>query len=118
MAHPKWAEDPRFLNNGLRVANKPALVALIARETTTVTTVEMAARLDTAGVPNAPVHGMDQVAAHPQTEALGMLRGDPAGPLRFFGLPFSLDGMRPGRNEPAPPLGDGNDWLEQLIGDP
>jgi len=115
MEHPEWAEDPRFLNNGLRVANKPALVALIAKQTTTLTTAEMAARLNAAGVPNAPVHGIDQVAQHPQTEAVGMLRGDLAGPLRFFGLPFSLDGLRPGREEPAPPLGDDNEWLERLL---
>jgi crotonobetainyl-CoA:carnitine CoA-transferase CaiB-like acyl-CoA transferase len=117
MGHPEWAEDPRFLSNGLRVENKPALVALMARETTAVATAEMAARLDAAGVPNAPVHGIDQVAAHPQTEAVGMLRGDPEGPLRFFGLPFSLDGLRPGREEPAPPLGEGNEWLERLLGE-
>ena len=117
LGHPEWAEDPRFLTNGLRVENKPALMALMARETTGVATAEMAARLDAAGVPNAPVHGMDQVAAHPQTEAVGMLRGDMAGPLRFFGLPFSLDGERPRREEPAPPLGDDNEWLERLLGE-
>ncbi len=115
MGHPEWTDDPRFQTNGLRVENKPALVALIAAETTAVTTAELAARLDEAGVPNAPVHGIDQVAAHPQTEAVGMLRGDMEGPLRFFGLPFSLDGERPGREEPAPPLGDDNEWLDELL---
>jgi crotonobetainyl-CoA:carnitine CoA-transferase CaiB-like acyl-CoA transferase len=117
MGHPEWAEDPRFLTNGLRVENKPALVALIAGVTTQTSTTEMAARLDAAGVPNAPVHGMDQVAEHPQTEAVGMLRGDLDGPMRFFGIPFSLDGLRPERAEPAPPLGEGNDWLDRVLGD-
>ena len=116
MGHAEWADDARFLTNRLRVANKPALVALIAAGTTAATTAEMAARLDAAGVPNAPVHGIDQVAQHPQTEAVGMLRGDREGPLRFFGLPFSLDGERPGRDEPAPPLGEGNAWLDELLG--
>ncbi len=115
MGHPEWASDPRFLSNGLRVENKPALVALIAGVTTGVTTAGMAARLDAAGVPNAPVHGIDQVAAHPQTAALGMLRGDLAGPLRFFGLPFCIDGLRPGREAPAPALGADNGWLDALI---
>jgi crotonobetainyl-CoA:carnitine CoA-transferase CaiB-like acyl-CoA transferase len=116
LGHPEWPNDPRFMTNGLRVENKPALVALIAKQTIGVPTTDLAARLDTAGVPNAPVHTMDQVAALPQTHAVGMLRGDLAGPLRFFGLPFSLDGSRPDRNEPAPPLGDDNDWLDQLLG--
>ena len=115
MGHPEWADDARFRTNGFRVENKPALVALIASGTTGVATAEMAARLDAAGVPNAPVHGVDQVAQHPQTEAVGMLRGDMEGPLRFFGLPFSLDGLRPGREEPAPPLGGDNEWLERLL---
>jgi len=114
--HLEWADDPRFRTNAQRVANKPALVALMARETTGASTMEMASRLDGAGVPNAPVLAMDQVARHPQTEALGILRGDLAGPLRFFGLPFSLDGLRPGRAEPAPPLGDDDEWLDGLLG--
>ncbi len=115
MGHPEWANDPRFRTNGQRIGNKPALVALITKKTTAATTAEMAARLDAAGVPNAPVHGMDQVATHPQTAAVGMLRGDLEGPMRFFGLPFSLDGNRPGREEPAPSLGEGNAWLERLL---
>jgi crotonobetainyl-CoA:carnitine CoA-transferase CaiB-like acyl-CoA transferase len=117
LGHPEWADDSRFLTNGTRVQNKPALVALIAKQTIGVTTAAMATRLDAAGVPNAPVHAMDQVAKHPQTAAVGMLRGDLTGPLRFFGLPFSLDGERPGRVEPAPPLGDDNDWLQRLLGE-
>ena len=44
MGHPEWTDDPRFPTNGLRVENKPALVALIARETTAATTAEMAAQ--------------------------------------------------------------------------
>lgn len=111
--HPEWAEDPRFLTNALRVENKPALAALIAAETTQASTAATAAQLDAAGVPNAPVHTVDQVAAHPQTAASEMLRG--ADPLRFFGLPMAFDGLRPAREAPAPALGADNDWLERLI---
>jgi crotonobetainyl-CoA:carnitine CoA-transferase CaiB-like acyl-CoA transferase len=118
MGHGEWADDPRFLSNGLRVENKPALVALIAAETTKAPTAAMAARLDAAGVPNAPVQSIDQIAGHPQTRAVRMFRGDAEGPLRHFGLPFSLDGARPGREDPAPALGGDNDWLEALLRDP
>jgi crotonobetainyl-CoA:carnitine CoA-transferase CaiB-like acyl-CoA transferase len=112
--HPEWVEDPRFADNGHRVEHKPALAALIAAETTRASTADLAARLDEAGVPNAPVHTVDQVAAHPQTEASGMLRGGPAG-LRFFGLPLAFDGARPAREQPTPHLGADNDWLEGII---
>jgi len=115
LGHPEWSADSRFLTNALRVANKPALVALIAGVTTGATTAAMAARLDAAGVPNAPVHGMDQAATHPQTAALGMLRGDLAGALRFLGLPFRIDDIRPEREESAPALGADNEWLDGLI---
>jgi len=111
--HPEWAKDPRFLDNRLRVENKPALVALIAAETTQATTESIAARLDAAGVPTAPVHTVDQVASHPQTDASGMLRGTEA--LRFFGLPLVFDGERPAGEAPSPALGADNDWLEQLL---
>lgn len=113
LGHPEWARDPRFLTNALRVENKPALAALIEAETRRAPSAETAARLDWAGVPNAPVHTVDQVAAHPQTAASGMLRG--AGPLRFFGLPMAFDGLRPALEAPAPALGADNDWLERLI---
>jgi crotonobetainyl-CoA:carnitine CoA-transferase CaiB-like acyl-CoA transferase len=115
MGHAEWAADERFLTNALRVANKPALVALIAGVTTGVPTEQMAARLDRAGVPNAPVHSTDQVAAHPQTLASGMLRG--GGPLQFFGLPFSLDGNRPTREGTAQSLGADNAWLDGVLGE-
>ncbi len=113
--HPEWAEDPRFRDNGARVENKPALAALIAAETTQAPTETIAARLDAAGVPNAPVHTVDEVAAHPQTEASAMLRG--AGALKFFGLPIAFDGARPAREAPAPAPGADNDWLAQLLAD-
>lgn len=106
---PEWAADPRFANNGLRVENKPALIELIEAKTVSRTSAQWAERLDAAGVPNAPVQTIDQVADHPQTEALGILRRTAGDGRRYFGLPVSFDGVRPERNEPAPSLGRDND---------
>jgi len=109
----EWVEDSRFKTNPLRVENKPALVALIEAKTITKKSAEWAEMLDAVGVPNAPVQTIDQVATHPQTEALGILRDGDGGTDgdvdRFFGLPLSFDDARPGRNEPAPSLGRDND---------
>ena len=113
LGHQEWADDPRFLSNGSRVENKPALVALISDVTRQLPTAQIAERLDSAGVPNAPVHDTAQVAAHAQTEASGMTRTD--GPIQSFGLPISLDGTRPARVAPAPPLGQDNEWLDELL---
>ena len=58
-----------------------------------------AEELDAAGVPNAAVQTIAQVAAHPQTQALGMLRGEPGTERMFFGLPLSFDNRRPDRDD-------------------
>ncbi len=48
---------------------------------------------------------IDQVAVHPQTAALGILREDEQGRQGYFGLPISFEGRRPDRNQPPPVLG-------------
>jgi crotonobetainyl-CoA:carnitine CoA-transferase CaiB-like acyl-CoA transferase len=52
---------------------------------------------------------LDQVAGHPQTEAVGMLQTSPDGSLRAMGLPLSFDGERPPFARMAPGLGEDND---------
>lgn len=109
LGHPEWIEDARFLTNGDRVVNKPALIELIEGVTTRHTTAHWIEVLDAAAIPNAPVQTLDQVQVHPQTEALDILREDSEGQMSFFGLPISFDGKRPDRNEPAPALGADNE---------
>lgn len=108
LGHPEWITDARFLTNGDRVVNKPALIELIESVTSRETTDHWIAVLDAAGIPNAPVQTLDQVQVHPQTEALGILRNDAEGVASFFGLPVSFDGKRPDRNDPPPALGADN----------
>ncbi len=106
LGHPEWITDERFLTNGDRVVNKPAIIELIESVTSQHTTAHWIEVLDAAGIPNAPVQTLDQVQVHPQTEALDILREDSVGQLSFFGLPISFDGKRPDRNEQAPALGE------------
>lgn len=108
LGHPEWIDDPRFLTNGDRVVNKPAIIELIESVTSQQTTAHWIEVLDAAGIPNAPVQTLDQVQVHPQTEALEILREDSEGQMSFFGLPVSFDGKRPDRNEQAPALGADN----------
>ncbi len=106
---PALAADPRFATNPDRVANRAPLVAALAAVTRTLATDEILDRLQRAGVPTAPIQRMDQVAAHPQTEASGML------PLvkhprlldyRPTALPIRLDGERPAPARVPPLLGE------------
>ena len=107
------ATDPRYASNADRVRNRGVLIETLSERLRTKTRAEWAAALGAVGVPTAPVQGMGELAAHPQTQALGILRGEGVpGGVRTIGLPLSFDGVRPGRDAPAPALGEGNpDYL-------
>jgi crotonobetainyl-CoA:carnitine CoA-transferase CaiB-like acyl-CoA transferase len=115
LGHSEWADDARFLDNPLRVHNRAALDAMIEAVTMTKTSAEWQALLEAAGVPSAPMQSVDQVLAHPQTQALGMLQQSPDGRLTLMGLPLSFDGERPPFRRPAPQLGEHTD---ELLGPP
>ncbi|MGI9408583.1 MAG: CaiB/BaiF CoA transferase family protein [Hyphomicrobiaceae bacterium] len=115
LGHPEWPDDPRFTNNGLRVENKPVLIGLIEEVTATKSSEAWAEELDAAGVPNAAVQTIEQVATHPQTQALGILRGEPGTERMFFGLPLSFDNSRPNRDEDAPALGQDDEAVLQRV---
>ena len=65
--------DPRYASNPGRVTHRAQLFDAIAAVTRTLTTDDLLARLQRAGVPSAPILKLDQVAALPQTKASGML---------------------------------------------
>ena len=69
---------------------------------------ELGRMLDAAGVPNAPLLSVDQVAHHPQTEAVGMLAPAIAGGPRLVGIPISFGGQRQRALGSAPALGEQN----------
>jgi len=101
--------DPRFASNPQRVANRAALVEALAAVTRTLGANELLQRLQSAGVPAAPILTLDRVAAEPQTEASGMLipHKHPRVPdYRAVGLPIRWDGERPGAGRVPPLLGE------------
>jgi len=111
LGHPEWADDARFLDNPRRVENRVALDALIEDVTRTDTSAAWQAALEAAGVPSAPMQSVDEVVAHPQTKALGMIQESPDGRLTIMGLPLSFDGERPPFRRAAPQLGEHNDEI-------
>ena len=111
LGHPEWADEERFLDNPRRVENRVALDALIEEVTRTDTSAAWQAVLEAAGVPSAPMQSVDEVVAHPQTKALGMLQESPDGRLTIMGLPLSFNGERPPFRRPAPQLGEHTDEL-------
>ena len=111
LGHPEWASDPKYRTNGDRVVNRDDLCGRIQAIVGTKPVAHWEGVLRAKGVPCAPVQGMDQVLAHPQTHALDIVRGQAQNDIRYFGLPIAFDGARPERDEPAPALGDRTDIL-------
>src|SRR5215471_487215 len=111
LGHPEWGDDPRFRDNPRRVANRVALDALIEHVTRSNTSAAWQAVLEAAGVPSAPMQSVDEVLAHAQTKALGMLQESPDGRLTIMGLPLSFNGERPPFRRAAPQLGEHTDEL-------
>jgi crotonobetainyl-CoA:carnitine CoA-transferase CaiB-like acyl-CoA transferase len=105
VGHPEWPVDLRFHTNGDRVVNRAALEDLLNEALSGRTTAQWIPLIEAAGVPCAPIQTVGQVVAHPQTQALDILRRSADGKLGFIGLPLRFDGMRPGRNEEVPALG-------------
>ena len=110
---PGLAEDPRFRSNGDRVVHRAELIPILSEIFAQQPRAHWAQLLEAAGIPNGPIHSLDQVVADPQVQALGMLQRAPASGLSLLGLPLSFDGARPPFAKPAPALGEDN---ERVLG--
>jgi crotonobetainyl-CoA:carnitine CoA-transferase CaiB-like acyl-CoA transferase len=110
---PHLTEDQRFRTNGDRVVNRRALIPILADIFAAKPRDHWAKLLDEAGIPNGPIHTLDQVVADAQTQALGILQRKPGSELSLIGLPLSFDGARPPFDKAAPALGEDN---ERILG--
>jgi crotonobetainyl-CoA:carnitine CoA-transferase CaiB-like acyl-CoA transferase len=106
---PDLAEDKRFRSNKDRVVHRAELVPILAAIFRARPVAYWADLLEGAGIPNGPLHTLDQVVADPQTRALGMIQRRAGSELGLVGLPLSFDGARPPFAKGAPALGEDND---------
>ena len=129
---PQWADDPRFVTNKLRVANRAELIPLIRQATVFKTTAQWVAQLEQAGVPCGPINDLAEVFADPQVQARGLAVELPhalAGIVPQVASPIRLS-ETPVEYRRAPPLlgehtaevlgrvlGIGGEALERLRGD-
>jgi len=109
LGRPHLADDPRFRTNSDRVVNRRALIPILADIFAAQPRAHWAALLDQAGIPNGPIHTLDQVVADAQVQALGMIQRLGGSELSLIGLPLSFDGERPPFDKAAPKLGEDND---------
>ena len=103
---PEWIADPRFATNRARLTNQGELLPMIAALMAQTSREKWLAALEAAGVPCAPINTIPELAADPQTAALGMLAPVPGTDYQLVPLPLSFQGERPAITAPAPALGE------------
>jgi itaconate CoA-transferase len=103
---PALADDPRFVSNELRVANRVALEALIETTFGALTRANVIALLEGADIPTGAMNDVAQVAAHPQLAARGRWTGveSPGGEFSALIPPHNL-ASAPSRMGAVPALG-------------
>ena len=112
---PTLAQDPEFATNAMRVVNRERLIPRIAAAVRLHDADALGATLDVAGVPNAPLLTVDQVADHPQTQALDMTVRCEAGGIDLVGVPLAFEGERPRARRTAPELGQHNGLIGAFV---
>ncbi len=108
IGRPEWAEDDRYSTNRARLLNKEALVAEIGAMLQQAPRAQWMERFARAGVPCAPVHSVPEALAHPQVQALEMVRPMTGAGFALTALPLSIDGVRAAWDHAAPALGRDN----------
>jgi len=104
LQRPELADDPRFVTNERRLANREVLEPLIESLFADDTRAAVEERLVAADVPFGTVNDMDDVLRHPQLEARGRWFNipSPVGELRALHHPLNIEGMpRPTGSVPA-----------------
>lgn len=102
---PTLSSDPRFASNGLRVANRAALMAALGERFERETSATWIERLDAADVPAGRINRMSEVLDDPQVRHRGLnseLPHPAFGRVPTIGAPLRIDG-EPVISTHAPP---------------
>lgn len=108
LGQPEVALDPRFAGNSARVANRPALDAIIDAVFSLAPRDEIVARLERARVAYGRVSTMEDVVRHPQNRYVEV--ETPSGPVRYLAPGALVDGVLPTFG-PVPGLGQQTEAL-------
>lgn len=106
---PELADDPRFVSNPQRVANRVELIQLIEAALAAKGSAAWAEELSRVGIPAGAINSIDAALAHPQVQARDMVltvEHPTAGPLRMAGSPIKLSEYTTTVRRPPPTLGE------------
>jgi crotonobetainyl-CoA:carnitine CoA-transferase CaiB-like acyl-CoA transferase len=106
---PDIAAEPRFADNALRVAVRPALLELLGAVLKDHRADELAAKLEAAGIPYAPIVRPEQLLDDPHLKASGGLvpmEADDGTTTDVVLLPLTMGGRRPGVRQALARVGE------------
>ena len=107
--HPEWSTDERFATNAARVANRGAIVSLIAGCIAARPAAEWFHALDAAGIPAGPINSISEALAEVQAQhrqVIQLMSGGALGDVPTVGSPIRIDGLRCDSDLPPPALGE------------
>ncbi|WP_418319777.1 CaiB/BaiF CoA transferase family protein [Piscinibacter sakaiensis] len=102
-------DDPRFRTNADRVAHFDETVARVTACTRTKPVGEWTRLLGAAGVPNSPIHSLDEVLTMPHTAERGIVmdyQHAAYGPMKTVAMPVTFDATPRHVSRPPPQLGE------------
>ncbi|MCD0504282.1 CaiB/BaiF CoA transferase family protein [Bordetella petrii] len=111
LGHPEWATMPDYATNAARMQNKPALVARISAILREKPREHWIGLLQQAGVPCSSYNTIPEAIASEQVRQNAVIKTSARTGRQLVGLPFTIDGCRPGSLEEAPRLGQDNDLI-------
>jgi formyl-CoA transferase len=114
--HPEWAGDDRFATNAGRLRNRAEIDRLIGEQLSKHPRAYWQNRLQSTGIPVAPIQTTAELLAHEQTAALGIVGKPSEDEIGVVGLPLSFDGKRPPPLHSVHDIGADNDRLDLLLG--
>ena len=110
---PEVAQDPRFVTNSARLANRDTLADILAGWLRTRSTRAWTDLLEPNAVPCAPILEVPEVFAHPQVIERGMKITQAGMPM--IATPMRFDGQRPVADMAPPQLDQHGDAIRAAL---
>ena len=120
IGHPELKDDPRFIANSDRLANRDPLTKIISEAFITRNADEWLAELGRVGIPCGPINTIPDVFDNPQAKARNLelfVEHSTAGTVRVTGFPYKLSQTPAEVHLPPPILGEHTEKvLTELLG--
>jgi itaconate CoA-transferase len=117
LGQPALAKDARYDTNIKRNERRKEVIALVNKVFEKLTTEELVARLDAAGIANAHVNTPEELWKHPQLKDRQRWRdvGSPVGEIPALLPPATISGLEP-RMDPIPDIGEHTESVLRELG--